>query len=45
MQVDIGLDALPPMRKAIGSRFDTKAITLLCGKLTRSRQYRRGRLS
>ncbi|HNQ73665.1 MAG TPA: GIY-YIG nuclease family protein [Verrucomicrobiota bacterium] len=30
----IGLDALPPVRKAIGSGFGTKTITLSCGKLT-----------
>jgi hypothetical protein len=30
----IGLEALPPVRKAIGSGFDTKSITLSCGKLT-----------
>ena len=30
----IGLDALPPVRKAIDSGFDTKTITLSCGKLT-----------
>ncbi|MDO8310585.1 MAG: restriction endonuclease [Sideroxyarcus sp.] len=30
----IGLDALPPVREAIGSGFDTKTITLSCGKLT-----------
>lgn len=30
----IGLDALPPVRKAIGRGFDTKTITLSCGKLT-----------
>ena len=30
----IGLDALPPVRKVIGSGFDTKTITLSCGKLT-----------
>jgi len=30
----IGLDALPPVRKKIGSGFDTKTITLSCGKLT-----------
>lgn len=30
----IGLDALPPVRKAIGNGFDTKTITLSCGKLT-----------
>jgi hypothetical protein len=30
----IGLDALPPVRSAIGSGFDTKTITLSCGKLT-----------
>jgi hypothetical protein len=29
----IGLDALPPVRKAIGSGFQTKTITLSCGKL------------
>ncbi|TAJ91695.1 MAG: restriction endonuclease [Gammaproteobacteria bacterium] len=30
----IGLDALPPVRQAIGCGFDTKTITLSCGKLT-----------
>jgi hypothetical protein len=30
----IGLNALPPVRKAISSGFDTKTITLSCGKLT-----------
>ncbi len=30
----IGLDALPPVREAIGSGFDNKTITLSCGKLT-----------
>ncbi|MBK8795040.1 MAG: restriction endonuclease [Anaerolineales bacterium] len=30
----IGLEALPPVRKAIGSGFATKTITLTCGKLT-----------
>ena len=30
----IGIDALPPVRAAIGSGFDTKTITLSCGKLT-----------
>ncbi len=30
----IGLEALPPVRMAIGSGFDTKTITLSCGKLT-----------
>ena len=30
----IGLDALPPVRQAIGGGFDTKTITLSCGKLT-----------
>jgi hypothetical protein len=30
----IGLDALQPVRKAIKSGFDTKTITLSCGKLT-----------
>lgn len=30
----IGLNALPPVREAIGNGFDTKTITLSCGKLT-----------
>ncbi len=30
----VGLDALPPVRKAIGDGFDTKTITLSCAKLT-----------
>jgi hypothetical protein len=30
----IGLDALPPVRKAIGSGHETGTITLSCGKLT-----------
>ena len=30
----IGLAALPPVRSAIGSGFETKTITLTCGKLT-----------
>ncbi len=30
----VGLDALPPVREAIGSGFETKTITLSCGKLT-----------
>jgi hypothetical protein len=30
----IGLHALPPVRDAIGSGFETKTITLSCGKLT-----------
>jgi hypothetical protein len=30
----IGLDALAPVRKAIGGGFDSKTITLSCGKLT-----------
>ncbi len=30
----VGLEALPPVRKAIGSGFDSKTITLSCGKLT-----------
>src|SRR5688500_11979566 len=30
----IGLQALPPVREAIGNGFDTKTITLSCGKLT-----------
>ncbi|MFZ5488572.1 MAG: DEAD/DEAH box helicase family protein [Pseudomonadota bacterium] len=33
-QAGIGLDALPPVRRSIGSGFDTKTITLSCGKLT-----------
>jgi len=30
----IGLEALPPVKKAIGAGFDSKTITLSCGKLT-----------
>ena len=30
----IGLNALPPVRDALGSGYDTKTITLSCGKLT-----------
>jgi hypothetical protein len=30
----IGLEALPPVRKVIGNGFDSKSITLSCGKLT-----------
>jgi len=30
----IGLEALPPVRKAVGSGFETKTIVLSCGKLT-----------
>lgn len=30
----VGVNALPPVRKAIGDGFDTKTITLSCGKLT-----------
>ncbi|MGJ3648745.1 DEAD/DEAH box helicase family protein [Sphingomonas sp. GlSt437] len=30
----IGLEALPPVREAIGSGFESKTITLSCGKLT-----------
>ena len=30
----LGLAALPPVRKAIGSGFDSQTITLSCGKLT-----------
>jgi hypothetical protein len=30
----IGLEALPPVRSAIGSGFESKTITLSCGKLT-----------
>lgn len=33
-QAGIGLEALPPVRQAIGSGFDSKTITLSCGKLT-----------
>jgi len=33
-EAGIGLEALPPVRKAIGNGFDTKTITLSCGKLT-----------
>lgn len=32
--VGVGLDALPPVREAIGNGFDTKTITLTVGKLT-----------
>jgi hypothetical protein len=28
------VDALSPVRKALGSGFDTKTITVSCGKLT-----------
>lgn len=30
----IGMEALPPVRRAIGSGFESKTITLSCGKLT-----------
>ena len=30
----VGIDALPPVRTAIGNGLDTKTITLSCGKLT-----------
>jgi hypothetical protein len=30
----IGLEALPPVRRAIGTGFESKTITLSCGKLT-----------
>lgn len=33
-EAKIGLKALPPVRNAIGGGFDTKSITLSCGKLT-----------
>lgn len=33
-EAGVGLEALPPVRKAIGAGFDTKSITLSCGKLT-----------
>ncbi len=32
--VGVGLDALPPVRQAIGNGYDTKTITLTVGKLT-----------
>lgn len=32
--IGVGLDALPPVREAIGSGYDTKTITLTVGKLT-----------
>jgi hypothetical protein len=32
--IGVGLDALPPVRQAIGSGYDTKTITLTVGKLT-----------
>jgi hypothetical protein len=34
VKAGIGLDALDPVKKAIGSGMDTKTITLSCGKLT-----------
>ena len=34
LSAGIGLDALPPVRHAIGDGFETKSITLSCGKLT-----------
>lgn len=33
-EAGIGMDALPPVRKAIADGFETKTITLSCGKLT-----------
>ncbi|MDE2414300.1 MAG: restriction endonuclease [Comamonadaceae bacterium] len=33
-EAGIGLAALPPVRRAIGSGFDSQTITLSCGKLT-----------
>ena len=33
-QAKIGVEALPPVLEAIGTGFDTKSITLTCGKLT-----------
>jgi hypothetical protein len=38
----IGLEELPPVRKAIGSGFTTKTITLSCGKLTTGVTVRNG---
>ncbi|HEY5319797.1 MAG TPA: restriction endonuclease [Galbitalea sp.] len=32
--IGVGLDALPPVRQAIGNGYDTKTITLTVGKLT-----------
>lgn len=34
LKAGVGLDALPPVREAIRDGFDTKTITLSCGKLT-----------
>lgn len=34
IEAGIGLEALPPVRTAIGRGFETKTITLSCGKLT-----------
>lgn len=34
VKAGVGLEALPPVRTAIGSGFETKTITLSCGKLT-----------
>jgi hypothetical protein len=33
-EAGVGLAALPPVREAIGNGYDTKTITLSCGKLT-----------
>ena len=33
-EAGIGVDALPPVRKAMGNPLETKTITLSCGKLT-----------
>lgn len=33
-EAGIGVEALPPVRKAIGNGHDSKSITLTCGKLT-----------
>jgi hypothetical protein len=33
-EIGVGLDALPPVRQAIGNGYDTKTITLTVGKLT-----------
>jgi hypothetical protein len=38
----VGLDALPPVRAAIGDGHDTKTITLSCGKLTTGVTVRSG---
>ena len=34
VKAGVGLNALPPVRDAVGNGFDSKTITLTCGKLT-----------